>query len=38
MIRVVNVNDEVMSNIDTVSDLSYAWEILNDFLPDMHQR
>jgi hypothetical protein len=29
---------QILDNMETISDLSYAWEILNDFLPEMHAR
>ena len=38
MIRMVNVRSEILDNMETISDLSYAWEILNEFLPEMHAR
>jgi hypothetical protein len=38
MVRTVNVRSEVLTNMDIISDLSYAWDIMNDFLPDMHAR
>lgn len=38
MVRTVRIRDEVMGIIETVSDLSYAWEIINDFMNLLHQR
>ena len=32
MIRVVNVTSTVVARLGTVSDLSYAWEIINDYI------
>lgn len=37
MVRTVNVQEEVMHHIDKITDLSYAWEIMNDFMGDMHK-
>lgn len=38
MVRTVRIRDEVMGIIENVSDLSYAWEISNDFMNILHQR
>ena len=38
MIRVVNVTDTVVARLSTVSDLSYAWEIVNDYIDSFHER
>ncbi|GLD95032.1 hypothetical protein PINS_up003657 [Pythium insidiosum] len=38
MVRTVRIRDEVMAIIENVSDLSYAWEIINDFMKILHQR
>lgn len=38
MVRTVRIRDDVMGIIETVSDLSYAWEIINDFMKILHQR
>ncbi|TMW68696.1 hypothetical protein Poli38472_006164 [Pythium oligandrum] len=38
MVRTVRIRDEVMAIIENVSDLSYAWEIINDFMRILHQR
>ncbi|POM80534.1 Strumpellin, partial [Phytophthora palmivora] len=38
MVRTVRIRDEVMGIIENVSDLSYAWEIINDFMKILHQR
>jgi WASH complex subunit strumpellin len=35
MIRYVNVKDDVMITISTISDISYAWEIINDYVVSM---
>jgi WASH complex subunit strumpellin len=36
MVRSVNVTELVLGDINTISDLSFAWEIMRDFVPDMH--
>ena len=38
MIRVVNVTSTVVARLGTVSDLSYAWEIINDYIGSFHER
>jgi hypothetical protein len=38
MVRMVRVNEAVLSDINTVSDLSYGWELIRDFVSDMHER
>ncbi|RHY74635.1 hypothetical protein DYB34_013741, partial [Aphanomyces astaci] len=38
MVRTVRVRPEVMGIIEAVSDLSYAWEIINDFMSILHTR
>jgi WASH complex subunit strumpellin len=38
MIRVVNVTDTIVARLATVSDLSYAWEIVNDYIGSFHER
>ena len=38
MIRVVNVTDTIVARLATVSDLSYAWEIVNDYIGSFHDR
>ena len=38
MIRVVNVTDTIVARLSTVSDLSYAWEIINDYIGSFHER
>ncbi|KAH9083252.1 hypothetical protein LEN26_021034 [Aphanomyces euteiches] len=38
MVRTVRVRQEVMGIIETVSDLSYAWEVINDFMSILHTR
>ena len=31
--RIVNVTSTVAGTLDTVSDFSYAWELMNDYVP-----
>lgn len=38
MVRTVRIRHEVMGIMETVSDLSYAWEIINDFMDILHDR
>ncbi|KAL0488232.1 WASH complex subunit strumpellin [Acrasis kona] len=38
MIRYVNIKEEVLVNIATISDVSYAWEIINDYVGSMQKR
>jgi WASH complex subunit strumpellin len=38
MVRAVNVRDEVMTVIESVSDLSYAWECIGDYVGILHHR
>ncbi len=38
MIRYVNIKEEVLVNIGTISDISYAWEIINDYVDSMQKR
>eukprot|EP01035_Chromulina_nebulosa_P017771 gene17771-23373_t len=38
MIRIVNVKSSAVELVETLSDLSYAWEILPDYLPVFHDR
>lgn len=38
MIRTVNIKSELLSVLETVSDLSYAWQTLNDYIPVLHER
>ena len=38
MIRYVNVKDDVMITISTISDISYAWEIINDYVDSMQSK
>ena len=38
MIRTVNIKMEYVNIIENVSDLSYAWETLGDYLDVFHER
>lgn len=38
MIRYVNIKEDVMATISTISDISYAWEIINDYISSMQSR
>lgn len=38
MVRTVNVKDEVMDTLLVVSDLAYAWDVINDYMREMHKR
>jgi len=33
MIRIINIKEEILINIEIIADLSYAWEIIDRFLP-----
>jgi WASH complex subunit strumpellin len=36
MIRTVNIKHEVLSHLENISDASYAWVVLGDYLPVFH--
>mmetsp|Transcript_19340 Transcript_19340/g.68391 ORF Transcript_19340/g.68391 Transcript_19340/m.68391 type:complete len:1156 (-) Transcript_19340:124-3591(-) len=38
MVRTVNVKDEVMDTLLVVSDLAYAWDVIDDYMREMHKR
>lgn len=38
MVRTVNVTEVVEADIDTISDMSFAWELVRDYVGDMHDR
>jgi WASH complex subunit strumpellin len=38
MVRIVNVTTTIAGTLDTVSDFSYAWELMNDYVPQFHDR
>jgi WASH complex subunit strumpellin len=35
MLRIVNVKEEVLVVVGLAGDLSYAWQIINDYVPSM---
>jgi WASH complex subunit strumpellin len=35
MMRIVNIGEEVMATFDIVADVSYMWDIVNEYLPAM---
>eukprot|EP00516_Mucochytrium_quahogii_P006657 CAMPEP_0203756166 /NCGR_PEP_ID=MMETSP0098-20131031/9484_1 /ASSEMBLY_ACC=CAM_ASM_000208 /TAXON_ID=96639 /ORGANISM=" , Strain NY0313808BC1" /LENGTH=1157 /DNA_ID=CAMNT_0050647929 /DNA_START=208 /DNA_END=3681 /DNA_ORIENTATION=- len=38
MVRSVGLREEVLSNIDIITDMSYAWELINDYMDILHER
>jgi WASH complex subunit strumpellin len=38
MIRTVNIKNEVMNTLENISDLSYAWQTLGDYITVFHER
>jgi WASH complex subunit strumpellin len=38
MVRTVNITDQTLADLNTLSDFSYAWVVMHDFVPDMHDR
>ena len=34
----VNIQHTILQQMETISDLSYAWEIMNDYIRVLHQR
>jgi len=38
MIRTVNIKNEIMTSLETISDFSYAWELLVDYNLEFHER
>ena len=38
MVRIVNVTPTVVATLDTVSDFSYAWELIDNYVPQFHER
>jgi WASH complex subunit strumpellin len=38
MIRTVNIKNEILNNLDAISDLSYAWQTLTDYIPYFQER
>jgi WASH complex subunit strumpellin len=38
MIRTVNIKSDILTVLENISDLSYAWQTLNDYLEVFHER
>lgn len=38
MVRTVNVTPKVMADLDIVSDITFAWDLINSYTPLLHQR
>jgi WASH complex subunit strumpellin len=38
MVRTINITDQQQADIGTICDFSYAWEIMREFVGDMHDR
>jgi len=38
MVRTVNISEQTLEDINQLSDFSYAWELIQDFTPEMHAR
>jgi WASH complex subunit strumpellin len=38
MIRTVNITESIAADIEVITDFSFAWEIIHDFVPLMHDR
>jgi WASH complex subunit strumpellin len=38
MIRTVNIQNEILNNLDVISDLSYAWQTLSDYIQIFQER
>eukprot|EP00753_Platysulcus_tardus_P012790 PLAT3544.1.p2 GENE.PLAT3544.1~~PLAT3544.1.p2 ORF type:complete len:1162 (+),score=712.35 PLAT3544.1:31-3486(+) len=38
MVRLVNVRGDILAMVDTVTDFSYAWELIHDYTPILHER
>ena len=38
MVRTCAISDMTLGDLNTLSDFSYAWEVVQDFLPEMHAR
>lgn len=38
MLRIVNIKEEVLVTLALISDLSYAWQIINDYVKLMQAR
>ena len=38
MIRAVNIKSEVLTNMESITDMSYAWEVIEDYVLVIHDR
>lgn len=38
MVRVVSLNDSLLANLDIVTDMAYAWELIADYMSLLHAR
>lgn len=38
MVRAVNIKSEVLSNMESITDMSYGWEVIEDFIPTIHEK
>jgi WASH complex subunit strumpellin len=38
MIRTVNIKDEILTTLENIADLTYAWQTLGDYLDVFHER
>jgi WASH complex subunit strumpellin len=38
MIRIVQIKSDLISHISLISDITYSWESLWDYLPDMQRK
>lgn len=38
MVRTCAISETTLSDLNTLTDFSYAWELIQDFLPEMHAR
>ena len=38
MVKTVNINNKVIGDLDIISDFAYAWEIINDYTPFLHDK
>ena len=38
MVRAASISETTLGDLNTLTDFSYAWEVVQDFLPEMHAR
>jgi len=38
MLRTVNVSPKILGDLDIITDFSYAWDLIHDYTPLMHER